>query len=212
LTAFILLSGCYHNLRITNLDDYFSPPSKSFQEPISIGVTSSSAVHPQNSRYIQAVVFGLQRTGSFTRVIFPYDDSIHRNEVQALIDISVNPRYSGRISNFFVNFPGFVIWAPALFGYGYTAEIETVVSINDLKDDRTQQISIPTLYKFRQAEFDRTWTEISWLEVGAIAFIGGLVFTQYDPDVTDDFIRKVSFEYGNYVANKITTAIRVDPL
>jgi hypothetical protein len=37
--------------------------------------------------------------------------------------------------------------------------------------------------------------------------LNGLAFAQYDPDVTDDFIMKVSPNYGPYVANKIAAAL-----
>ncbi len=51
-------------------------------------------------------------------------------------------------------------------------------------------------------------TEISWFEVGAIALIGGVYATQYDTDATDEFITKVSPNYGAYVANKIVAALQ----
>jgi hypothetical protein len=161
----------------------------------------------QKSKYVNAIVDALQRTGSFTRVIRPYIDAAHRDQVAAVVDITVNPRYSGSGTNFFVNFPGFLIWAPAIWGYGYVAEIETTAIIKK-KDGSTQQVAIPTKYYFRQAEIDRTWTEISWLEVGVIALIGGIVFINYDDDVTDEFIAKVSANYGPHVGSKIVDALR----
>jgi len=209
---FISLSliGCSHALQITNADEYFSPPSPPPKETIRLGVTSSNDAHVQNSRYVGAIVDALQRTGNLEKVLYPYNQSIHKDQVDMVIDINVNPRYSGRGSNFFVNWPGFLIWAPAIWGYGYIAEIETTVNSTRLKDGTSQQITIPTKYEFRQAEFDRTWTEISWFEVSLIAFIGGIAFIQYDTDVTDEFITKVSPSYGPYVAKKIVATLQVN--
>ena len=102
------------------------------------------------------------------------------------------PHYDGEGLNFLVNWPGFLIFAPAIWGYGYNAEIETKVNITRLTDGSSQQIAISTKYKFRQAEIDRTWTEVGWFEVGLIPLIGGVVFIQYDTDVTDEFITKVA--------------------
>ncbi len=199
-------AGCSHDLHITNLDEYFSPPSP-VSKDIRLGITSGSDVHPQNSRYINAIVDSLHRTGSFQRVIYPYSPALHKEQVDVVVNITVNPRYSGTGSNFLVNWPGFLIWAPAIFGYGYSAEIETTANINRLKDNQSQTTTVVTKYRFRQAEIDRTWTEVGWLEVSLIPFIGGIVFTQYDPDVTDEFITKVSPQYGQYVAGKIVAAL-----
>jgi len=124
-----------------------------------------------------------------------------------MIDINVVPHYSGEGLNFLVNWPGFLIFAPAIWGYGYNAEINTQVNITRLSDSSSKQISIPTKFTFRQAEIDRTWTEVGWLEFGVIPLIGGIVFIQYDPDVTDEFITKVSPYYGPYVARKILEAL-----
>lgn len=195
--------GCTHNLRITNLDDYFSPSISPLREPLKIGVSSNSNNHIQNSKYIAAIVDALQRTGSFERIIYPYNQSTHGGQVDIIVDINIYPHYSGRGSNFFVNWPGFLIFVPVIWGYGYIANIETEVTIKWLKEGHSQHIVIPAKYNFRQAEIDRTWTEIGWLELGIIPLIGGFVFIQYDPDVTDEFISKVSHNYGAYIAKKI---------
>lgn len=203
----VVLAGCSHSLQIKNLDEYFSPPLSPPKASLRIGVTSSCDADRQNSRYITAIVSSLQRTGALQGLIYPYDHSLYQGEVDVIIDITVIPRYSGRISNFFVNWPGFLIFAPAIWGYGYNADIETIVNISRLKEDHSKEIPITTKYYFRQAEIDRTWTEIGWFEVGLIPLIGGFVFTGYDSDVTDEFITKVSPDYGPYVARKIIAAL-----
>jgi len=200
-----LFAGCSHPMRITNMDNYFTPPSPPRKEVVKLGVTSPNSVDPQNSRYVNAVVDSLQRSGNFEKVIYPYSQSVH--DVDIAVDLSVSPHYSGNGSNFLVSWPGFLIFAPAIWGYGYNAEIDTNANITYLKVKNSNQIAIPTKYTFRQAEMDRTWTEIGWLEVSLIPFIGGFAFTQYDPDVTDEFITKVSPNYGPYVAQKIIAAI-----
>ena len=126
-----------------------------------------------------------------------------------LIDIAVNPKYVGSGQNFVVNFPGLLIFAPAIWGYKYTADIDTRVNITNLKDNTSRQIAVPTRYVFRQADMGRTWTEVSWFEVGIIALVGGTVFTGYDNDVTPEFITTVSPNYGAYVSRKIIDALPV---
>jgi hypothetical protein len=205
LLGFLLMTACSHGLHVTNMDDYFAPPLLPKKEALRVGVTSNSDGHIQNSRYVAAIADALRTNPSVEKVIYPYAATVE-DQVDVLIDISLNPRYSGRWSNFFVNWPGFLIWAPAIWGYGYNAEIATVVNITRLSDRHSQQISIPTQYSFRHAEMDRTWTELGWLEVSIIPFIGGFYMTQYDPDVTNEFIRQVSPVYGQYVTRKVLEA------
>ena len=199
-------SGCSHNMRITNLDQNFTPPSAVPKQTVRVGVTSSNMSHPQNSKYVNAIVDALQKNSGVERVIYPYSPT-NKDQADAVVDFSVKARYDGKSSNFFVNWPGFLIFAPAIWGYGYTADIETEALITNLKSGTSQQLSIPLQYEFRQAEFDRTWTGIGWLEVGIIPLIGGFVFSGYDDDLTPEFIRSVSPSYGPFVATKTAKAV-----
>lgn len=205
--ASFLFVGCSHSMRITNADDYFAPPSTPVKQPIKLGVVSNSMSDPQNSKYVSAVVDALQKNSSIERVVYPYNQAAHQGMVDAVVDIAIKPSYSGSGSNFLVNWPGFLIFAPAIWGYEYNADIETLATITSQKDGRSQQITIPTIYHFRHAAMNRTWTEIGWFEVGVIPLIGGAVFTSYDDNVTSEFIRNVSPNYGTYVAKKIVATV-----
>ncbi len=204
--SIVFFAGCTHNLRIVNSDDLYPPPAPLLKEPLKLGVTSNSDIHPQNRRYVAAIVDALQKNASVSSVVYPYSQAVHKDTVDAVVDITIHPRYDGQRSNFWVNFPGFLIFAPAVWGYGYSADLETMVSIKQLKSDASQQMTIPCTYKFRQAAINRTWTEVGWLEIGIIPLVGGFAFTGYDPKVTDEFITKVSPYYGPYVATKIISA------
>jgi hypothetical protein len=199
LAAALAASGCSHAMRITNLHEYQPIPSPPVEPPRKVGITSRNIADPATRGYVDAVAEGLRRDPSFDLVLYPYDG---RRDADLVLDISVSPRYSGRGSNFLVNWPGFLIFAPAIWGYGYEATVETQVSIRD-RGGLVQELAIPTRYRFRQAESDRTWTQIGWLELGIIPLIGGLAFTQYDPDVTPEFVSRVAPNYGAYVAQRI---------
>lgn len=198
-----LCGGCSHGLTVTNSEEYNVLPTTAARQSIKIGVSSSNLNDSEKSKYVTAIVESLQKNSNIERVIFPFSKENHGDMIDAIVDVTVSPRYDGMGSNFFVNFPGFLIFAPAIWGYGYTADIETNAVITVAKSRKSQQITIPTKYEFRQAEIDRTWTEIGWLEVGIIPLIGGIVFTNYDTDVTNEFIKNVSPSYGSYVAAKI---------
>lgn len=209
LFAFFLASGCSHQMHITNTEDYFSPPSPPLAKPIKLGVTSSTITDAKNSRYVNAVVDALQRSGNFERILYPYSQSVNQGQADMLIDLAVNPKYDGSGANFFISWPGFIILAPAAWGYKYTAEIETRVSITNLKDNTSKQIAIPTHYVFRHADIGRAWTEAGgWLLFSVPALVGGIVFTGYDNDITPEFITLVSPNYGAYVSKKIVDALQ----
>jgi hypothetical protein len=203
LTVALAASGCSHAMRITNLHEYQPVPTAPLEPPRKIGVTSRNIADPATRAFVEAVAEALRRDASFDRVLYPYDGA---RDADLVLDISVAPKYSGRGSNFLVNWPGFLIFAPAIWGYGYEAAIETQVSIRT-PDGAAQELAIPTNYRFRQAEIDRTWTEIGWLELGIIPLIGGAAFTQYDPDLTPEFVTKVGPNYGAYVAQRIREAL-----
>jgi len=203
ILAGALLTGCSHKLHISNSDEYFLTPATPARQAIKLGVASDSVTDPQSSMYIAAIVDALKKNSSIEQVIYPYNQATHKEMTDAVVDIAVRARYSGNGSNFFVNFPGFLIFAPAIWGYGYNADIETVARVTSLKDGQSQEISIPTTYHFRQAAMNRTWTEVSWFEVGIIALVSGIAFTSYDTNVTGEFIQNVSTNYGPYVAKKV---------
>ncbi len=210
LSAFTFIAvttGCTHKMEVTNLDNYRVTPTPPARTARAIGITTANASDPRNERYVSCIVEALQKNGNLSRVIYPYNRSMHEDLVDAVVDIAVTPRYDGKGSNFFVNFPGWLIFAPAIWGYGYTADIKTDFSIASPKGDPIAQQSITTQYEFRQADMGRTWTEVSWFEVGIIALVGGVVFTGYDTGVTDEFISTVSPNYGSFCAQKIIAGL-----
>jgi hypothetical protein len=176
------------------------------RQPVVLGVFSNGSLSSEEDRYVAAVVDALRRNSNVGRIIYPYNRVANGNDaVDAAMDISVHAKYSGDRSNFWVNFPGFLIFAPAAWGYGYHADVETIVTIDAAKNG-SQQLRIPMRYAFREAEIDRTWTEVGWMEVGIIPLVGGFMFTEYDPDVTGEFITKAGRSYGAYVADRILSA------
>lgn len=199
----LLSTGCSHQLEITNLDDYYAPPAPPYGQRTTIGITSANTGDPENGLYIAAIVDALQRSGSFDRVIYPYEATEHRDIVRSIVDVHVIPRYSGSRTNFLISFPGFLIFAPALWGYGYQADINTNIKIHHGDGGSIREFSVPTRYAFRQAEIDRTWTEVGWLEWGVIPFFGGIYCMDYDPDVTREFIAAVGPHYGPFIATRI---------
>ncbi len=203
----IIVTGCTHKLEITNLDDYRVTPTPPIRTPHNVGVTSGNTSDPRNSWYVWAIVEAMQKNGNIGRVIYPYNRALHQDLVESVVDIAVNPRYDGKGSNFWVNWPGFLIFAPAIWGYGYNADLSTDISIASAQGDAISRQKVEPHYEFRHAAMGRTWTEVGWLEVGIIPLVGGIVFTNYDSDVTDEFITTISPNYGPLIAQKIVAAL-----
>ena len=202
----LLILGCTHNLEIINQHDYFSSPS-AVSKGMTLGITSTGTVDPQKARYVNAIVNALRNTGAFTEVIYPYDSAVHTDPSHLTVAIGINPVYSGSGANYWKTFPGFLIWAPKIFGYSYNAEIQTFVQLKKNSDRTPRKMDFRPKYKIRQAEKDRTWLQLGWFEVGLIPFFGGFGTIRYDKDITDDFITAVSPSYGTYVANEILARV-----
>jgi len=205
--SLIALSGCTHDLELTNLHQNTSAPAIPLDGSKTVGILASDD-SGQNSKYIEAIANSLRKTNNFDRVIYPYNPA-YSKKTDYTVSVSVNPVYSGKISNFFVSWPGFLIWAPAIWGYGYNADLTTHIVATDNNRKKSLSTTLSNSYDFRQAEMDRTWTEIGWLEVSLIPFIGGFYMTGYDKDVTPEFIHQVSNNYGSEVSKGIIKSLQV---
>jgi hypothetical protein len=142
------------------------------------------------------------------QVVYPYSAG-NSAEVDIISKISVSSDHKGSGYNFWINFPGFLVWAPAWNGYVYEPSYKVDVNMMRADDNSTiDSFSIPINLDVRHASIDRTWTEISWVEVGAIAFIGGLVFMQYDNDVTPLVDAAIQKPIGDFIAQEMTNRLR----
>ena len=120
----------------------------------------------------------------------------------------IEAAHEGSGCNFLVNWPGFLIWTPAWNGYIYKVKYTINCTLTKGANKETiDQFKIPIALNIRHAAINRTWTEISWLEVSAIAFVGGLVFISYDESVTPLVSEKIETPIGRYIAQEIVKRI-----
>lgn len=203
----IVSVSCSHSMRITNSEELQVSSSYPLKNPIKIGITSNQVDDIATRKYIEAIAEALGKNSSVERVIFPYKESLHKGSVNFILDINVNPDYSGKGSNFFVNWPGFLIWAPAIWGYGYKADINTSMVLTDIRSKDSSKIDFPLTVHFRHAEINRTWTEVSYFEVSIIALVGGIVFMYYDEKATPEFLNKFSTTYGQLVTSRVMKSV-----
>jgi hypothetical protein len=207
--AAFLFGGCQHGLTVKNMNAYRQPGVVS-EKPIAVGLSVSSGDEP-SGRLGDGIAAGLRNCA--TEVIYPYSPTGLR-KVDVFAKIAIQPKYTGSGANFFINFPGFLIFAPAWNGYVYKVDYDVTVTLENGAGDRApiDRFSLPIQLNIRHADFNRTWTEISWLEVGVIAFGSGLVFIQYDENVTPLVAEATKSTLGAYIAQEITKKVNASPL
>lgn len=195
--------GCTHQLKIKNLNAYRNTSIQSLDTPIRIGILSTcSDVNDQQLVY--SIGSSLAKYNAQVTSAVKSDNS----NVDVISTISISSDYEGSGWNFLVNFPGFLVWAPAWHGYNYQVSHNININLSDAKTGKSiNTISVPVVLNIRHADFDRTWTEISWLEFGVIAFVGGIVFISYDDDVTPLVQQKAGPVIADLVAQRIASSL-----
>ncbi len=204
LAGVVLASGCAHQLEVRDLNSYQNMQLTPLDKPLTIGIVPSAGDF-DSQRLIKGVGAALGKY--LATVSLPYSPTGGK-EADVVASIAIRPQYRGSGWNFLINWPGFLIWAPAWHGYMYEANYDIGITLANGNDNsRIDSWSIPINLSLRHAETDRTWTEIGWLECGVIPFVGGIVFTQYDPDVTPILVDRISGPIGDYIAQEIVNRI-----
>lgn len=196
----IALSGCSHDLTIKNIETYENIDLTPLERSLTIGIIPKG-----NDIYSEKLIKAISRElrSYDANVVNPYSEhSIKPVDVKAYV--SVKSRYEGSGWNFLVNFPGFLVWAPAWHGYVYEVTYDVNIKLVDTRTNmEVGRISQPIVLNIRHADINRTWTEISWFEFGIIALIGGVVFIQYDDSVSPLVSRQSRVTLGDYISQEI---------
>lgn len=200
----IFFAGCSHPLTIKNLQTYENRSMMSLEQPLSIGIIPQAGdIHCE--RLVKGVGEALGKYSA--NVMLPYSKGSLKC-VDVLTNINVRPKYEGSGWNFLINWPGFLIFTPAWNGYVYSVDYNVDIALTRASDNSNiDTFNIPINLNIRHAAIDRTWTEISWFEVSAIALIGGIVFIQYDDDVSPLVMDKIYGPVGDYIAQEIVSRI-----
>lgn len=196
----LILSGCTHQLEIKNLRTYENMSINPLNERITIGIIPSTEdIHSQ--KLIKGIGTSLSKYSA--EILLPYTPGSTK-KTDVLANIKIRPEYRGSGWNFLINWPGFLIFTPAWNGYVYKINYDVDIMLTKASDNtKIDSWTIPLNLDIRHADFDRTWTEISWLEWSVIAFVGGFVFIQYDTDVTPLVAEKIEVPIGDYIAQEI---------
>jgi hypothetical protein len=204
--ACIAMAGCTHQLACKNIGDYRPTALGTVSKPLTIGLVpiGGDEYGDQLIRYVRDSLILKYNA----KVILPYLPG-SSEPVDIVTTLSVKPQYQGSGWNFLVNFPGFLVFVPALNGYVYQVNYDTSVVLQNTADSTTiATFDVPITLNLRHADINRTWTEVSWLEVGVIAFVGGIVFTQYDTSVSPVVMKELGPQLGEYLATEIMNRVK----
>ena len=197
----VFLSGCTHQLNIKNLNSYYGTTSAFVKQQLHIGLRTNSSDF-EGRKISKMTADSLNRCNVRVTTSFLPDD------VDVVATMRVQSDYKGSGWNFLINFPGFLVWAPAWHGYHYTVSHNINVELTESKTGaRINTLNIPVVLNIRHADISRTWTEVSWLEFGVIAFVGGIVFINYDDEVTPMVTDKAGPVLADYIAQEIVSSL-----
>jgi len=204
VAALAVLSGCTHPLAVKNLNTYQNTSLATLQRPVTLGI-KSDCPEMDGKRLVKMVADALPKYN-----VRPTTAVMNgQTDLDAIAVIGVNSEYNGSGLNFLINFPGFLVWAPAWNGYIYEINHDIRVSLTDaVSGEQIASLNIPVSLDVRHADINRTWTEIGWLEVGIIPFIGGIIFINYDDTVTPLAADKAGPVIADYIAQEIVDSLQ----
>jgi hypothetical protein len=197
--------GCAHNLEVKNLNSYHNTVMQPLLKPAVVGITTTSGDFDCR-RIVRAIA---QELGKYSaETVFPYAPAGSK-KVDVVANIDVKPKYEGSGANFFISWPGFLIWTPAWNGYVYNVTFDVNVSLaKSATGEQIDQFTIPLNLDVRHADMNRTWVEgAGWFFWTTPAFIGAFFHIRYDDNVTTLLLNKVELPLADYIAQEIVNRI-----
>jgi S1-C subfamily serine protease len=204
-----LTAGCTHPIEVRNLERYAEPVRLDRgQQPLRVAVLPFAGP-PEALFYFNAVLERLNRSPAVAELRTDYAPGKLAFFPDVVVSFKHEIDYSSSFWNLPINWPGFLVFAPAWNGYIYHGDITTHVAVYDGRGSLVSDETIPVRYEIRHADMDRTiWTGLAWLEVSALALIGGfynaLVF---DEGVVGGLQTRVHDNYATLVTNHLVGKI-----
>jgi hypothetical protein len=207
ITLFVLavaiLSACTHTLELT------SKPSdmtieRTPQNPVRLGLNAT------DDQLLNAVI---NEIGVHSRVADIKKD-YHAGDagVDYEILLKKDVTYNATGQNFFITFPGFIIFTHAWLGYKYTVDIETTSVLMDPNGSRLNEAVIQTPYEFRFTSFPRgaaaSLVGFFTPGFGILAVIpGGIFAANYDERANTELVESITPSFRSFVSGKVIEQI-----
>jgi len=202
LTISVTAAACTHGMHVKNLNAYAK--SATAPQPLTIVLEDRSS-DGEEREYFTYVHEALAVHPSVRAV--HVSPRVPEDVVPDLV-VGVRPHadYHGSWWNYFITFPGFLLFTHAWNGFVYRADLVTEVEVREPSRQPAQVSSIETSYNLRHCDFERgAWTSSGWYTpgYGGLNLLIGFFMVPYDEDSTSEFSKEVRTAYGRYIANSI---------
>lgn len=210
LASAALVSGCTHAMEIRNLGAYALQATA--PQPLVVGLKDNS----DSSQLFGSVHKALAvHPGAKQVVVIPRYKLGDTPEPPRDVTASVRSAtaYHGSGWNFWITFPGFLVFTHAWNGFVYSADVTTDLEVV-VADGAPVRREVVTKYDLRHCDFGRGaaassgWYLPGW---GGTNILVGLFMMSYDEDATPEFLEKVGNAYGEFIANNIVEMIGSAP-
>lgn len=204
LVIIAFMAGCSHPLEIVNKDSFNSSPVKPGKR-VKIGFL------PTEDRLLNSVIeeTSLNATVEVAKKNYQTGSG---GDVDYVSGLSKDMKFRSSGGNFFITFPGFIVFTHAWLGYKYYVDIDTHSAILDPAGKVLNESSIATPYEIRYTSFARGTAAslVGWLTPGwgLLNVIPGAMFaSSYDNRATPEFIEKVTPSYRVFVSSSVLAQI-----
>lgn len=195
----LLIVGCTSRFELTDEEDYLHRLYDYSQEGLCLGVRLD---RPSYDADIigQGITRALREQAEY-RAFYQH---IIRERLDVIANIKIDHDFSGSFTNFFVAFPGYLVFTHAWLGYKYYAEFDVQCElIAVVTDEVIATIDIPVEVGIRHADAGRTWSNAVIWPVAPFSLINGLYCITYDNDVTRDLRAEFYETLSNHIASEI---------
>lgn len=204
----VALAACAHDLQVKNIGTYqtaFNVPKS--EQKLNVGIRPFTGT-ADDLFFFNTLVEKLSTSPAVDKLVT--DASAKDESLDVIFELQPSTRYRSSAANFFINFPGFIIFTPAWNGYVYRAEILTDIKMTDGSGEPLGQLQVPVSYNLRHADFNRTiFTGLTWLEVGVLALGGGIYNAiVFDRDAIAPLQLNVKDNYAGYVMGQMSPKLR----
>ncbi len=218
LLALLLFSGCAHNLEYNGIDVYHAAKQDHTFKEVRVAILvddsdiSRAALH-ELTPLAQKLQESLSRQGGYAVSV------VHSMPQHRTADVVVNMSLAGmnksaKGSNFWVCWPGFILFTHAWLGYGYSFSLVTTCDVM-LASDKSSlgKVSIPLDLNVRYADFTTTVLNgVTWFEWSVLGAVNGCIqMVNYDSDFEPELREQVYPVYTSQIADGIIEIINAQP-
>lgn len=208
LAAVVLGSfGCSSALEWTNDADYRTMAFDTSREGLLVSLENESTSEEAEYLCLQ-VAQALAMRGGY-RVRYMAAGNV---KADIRLKMRIDADHSGRFTNLFVSFPGYLIFTQGWLGNGYEVTYDVTCTIeNAVTKESIGTVRIPIVLNLRHTDGGRAWADCLIWPVAPFALINGLYCITYDDDVTPLLNTAAYPTLGEYIATQLIARINVEP-